>query len=475
VITFDRFTVRDEQDNLLELTGDITTDEFDNPLFDLRISGNNFQLLNSTAEDNELYYGKVEIDIDFSLQGRRSTPTVDVSAQLNAGSHFTYLLPESQLEIEEREGVIMFFNQYDSSTLVNEARERPVLFDLPGVQFSGRVKVDPDTKFTLIIDERSGDYLEIGGEADLQINVDRNGKRTMNGTYTARQGAYEVRLYEIVQRRFEVVPGSRIVWSGDPYAAELDLTAQYNLRANAKELMEQQVVSADATTKIASQQDLPFEVLLNIQGNLEQPRMSFRLDMPRDARNELGGNIYAKINQINEDEDQLNSQVFSLIAFNQFLPGEVANASGSTTSNIARSSVNQILSSQLNNLSQRYIKGIDVDFNFNSYSDYQTGTPTERTELSVSIRKALFDDRVIISVGNSVDIDGQSRQTNEWVDDIGIEYLLTEDGRYRVKGFQKNSFEDLVEGQVTITGLSLLFSKEFNEFRNIFNSTEASK
>ncbi|MEQ9298515.1 MAG: translocation/assembly module TamB domain-containing protein [Cyclobacteriaceae bacterium] len=474
-ISFDSFTVRDELNNVLELNGNVKTDDFADPAFDFHIVGKNFQLLNSTAKDNELYYGKVDIDIDLAVKGRQSAPTVDVSARLNAGSTFTYVLPESQLEIEERDGVIMFFNQNDSSTLDEAVIKRPKIIDIEGVLLKSKLVIDPQTKFTMIIDKRSGDFLEIGGEANLNLNIDRKGNTTLTGIYTARHGAYEVRLYEIVQRRFEVVPGSRIIWAGDPYMAELDLTAQYNLRTSVRELMEQQVTSADPTTKVASQQDLPFEVLLNIQGSLEQPLMSFRLDMPEGSRNELGGNIYARINQINENEDELNKQVFSLVAFNQFLPSAVTNASGTSTSNIAKSSVNQILSSQLNNLSQRYIKGIDVDFNLNSIADYQTGSAQERTELSVSIRKALFDDRVIISVGNSVDIDGQSRQSNEWVDDVSIEYKLTDDGRYRLKGFQKNSFEDLVEGQVTITGLALLFSKEFNQFRNIFNKTVETK
>lgn len=472
LVRFESFSLRDEQNNLLELNGSINTADLTDPIFDFHITGENFQLLNSTAKDNELYYGKMAIDIDLAVTGRQSAPTVDVKARLNKGSHLTYILPESQLEIEEREGVVMFFNQQDSSTLQQTVRTPPQILDIQGVLLRSKLTIDPETRFKMIIDPRSGDYLEIGGEANLDIKIDRQGKTTMRGIYTARRGAYEVRLYEIVQRRFEVMPGSRIIWSGDPYNAELDLTAQYNLRTSVRELMEQQVANADPTTKISTRRDLPFEVLLRIQGSLEQPLMSFRLDMPEAVRNELGGNIYAKINQINENEDELNKQVFSLIAFNQFLPSVVTNAAGASTSNIAKSSVNQILSSQLNNLSQRYIKGIDIDFNLNSIADYQSGAPAERTELSVSIKKALFDDRVVISVGNSVDIEGQARQTNEWVDNVTIEYLLTEDGRYRVKGFQKNSFEDLVEGQVTITGLSLLFNKEFNRFRNIFNNTE---
>ncbi|GEM_PF-5981712 len=475
MISFERFTVLDQQSNTLELNGNISIADFSDPHFDFTISAQDFQLLNSTDDDNDLYYGQVTVDIDLSVNGSQSIPTVSAVARLNEGSQFTYILPESQLEIEEREGVLMFFDQTDSSTLIEAAREPPKIIDLPGVQLNAKLEVDPETNFKMIIDQRSGDYLEVGGKANLNINIDRKGKAIMIGVYTAQRGAYEVKLYEIVQRRFEVVPGSRIIWTGDPYEAELDLTAQYNLRASIRELMEQQVANADPTTKVASRQDLPFEVLLNIQGSLEQPLMSFRLDMPVNARNELGGNVYARINQINEDEEELNKQVFSLVAFNQFLPSAVTNATGATTANIARSSVNQILSSQLNNLSSRYIKGIDVDFNLNSFSDYQTGNTGERTELSVSIKKALFDDRVIISVGNSVDLDGQTRQNNEWAADVSVEYLLTEDGRYRVKGFQKNSFEDLVEGQVIITGLSLLFRKDFNQFRNIFNGTDTAK
>jgi len=46
---------------------------------------------------------------------------------------------------------------------------------------------------------------------------------------------------------------------------------------------------------------------------------------------------------------------------------------------------------------------------------------------------------------------------------------LTEDGRYRLKGFRKNEYENVIDGQLIVTGLALIFNREFNAFSQLFN------
>ena len=53
------FTLVDENGQKMLLNGTIRTESFIDPEIDLELQANNFQLLNSSAEDNELFYGKV--------------------------------------------------------------------------------------------------------------------------------------------------------------------------------------------------------------------------------------------------------------------------------------------------------------------------------------------------------------------------------------------------------------------------------
>jgi hypothetical protein len=52
---------------------------------------------------------------------------------------------------------------------------------------------------------------------------------------------------------------------------------------------------------------------------------------------------------------------------------------------------------------------------------------------------------------------------------VSLEYLLTENGRYRLRGFRKSEYENIIDGQLIITGIALIFNREFNEFSELFN------
>src|SRR5690606_30414558 len=84
----------------------------------------------------------------------------------------------------------------------------------------------------------------------------------------------------------------------------------------------------------------------------------------------------------------------------------------------------------------------------------------------------LFNDRLIVRVGSEVDIQGSSA-TNEpapLIGNVTLEYLLTENGRYKLKGFRKNQFENIVDGQTIVSGIALIFTQEFNKFDELWQA-----
>jgi len=79
----------------------------------------------------------------------------------------------------------------------------------------------------------------------------------------------------------------------------------------------------------------------------------------------------------------------------------------------------------------------------------------------------------VVQVGSQVALEGSDRsyEASDIIGDVSLEYLLTKEGRYRLKAFRKNQFQDLVEGQIMVTGLSLLFSKDFDDFKDLMTKT----
>ena len=151
---------------------------------------------------------------------------------------------------------------------------------------------------------------------------------------------------------------------------------------------------------------------------------------------------------------------------------------------MARDNLNDAVSDQLNTFSDKLFNksGFELNFGLDSYTDYQGNAPQDRTQLDIAAQKKLFNDRLIVSVGSEVAIEGSSDNEKETplIGNVSIEYLLTENGHYRLKGFRRNEFENVIDGQTIVSGIAVIFTQEFNKFHELWEAllkgqTEAEK
>lgn len=474
-----KFNVRDEKDNTFIVDGAILTNNFSNPDFDLKINAKNFNVLNSTEQDNALFYGTAGFDLDAMLTGNLNLPKLKMRFDLLPSTNITYVMTESDVQVEERDGVVLFVNRDNPDNILTKNNEEEILI-VSGVDVEALFSIKRDAAFNIIINKQTGDNLRISGEGDLNLDIDPNGRMNLTGRYEVQNGHFEMNLYNLVKRRFEIAQGSNITWSGDPMDASLDIRAIYRVETSASSLMAAQTSGMDVSEAGRFRQRLPFLVYLNIGGEITQPELSFNIDMPEEERGAIGGQVYNRLQQIDSQEDERNRQVFSLLVLNRFFPDSGSDGSGGGVMAVARNNLNQALSDQLNNLSGQLLgnTGIELDFGLNSYTDYQGNAPQDRTQLDITAQKKLFDDRLILSVGSEVDIEGSNPngESAPVIGNVAIEYLLTEDGRYRLKGFRKNQYENVIDGQIFVNGIALIFSKEFNKYSELWRKeTEEEK
>jgi hypothetical protein len=186
----------------------------------------------------------------------------------------------------------------------------------------------------------------------------------------------------------------------------------------------------------------------------------------------MGGTVYAKLNELNGQESELNKQVFALLILGRFVPeNPLASSSGNVVlSDFARSSVSQILSAQLNRLSEQYMAGANLNVGLESYQDYSTGTAEGRTQLKLALSKQFFDERVTVQVGGNVDLEGrrsQENSLNNFAGDLKVLYKLTEDGRWQMQVFRQNSYEGAIDGDIIKTGVGVMFTIDFDKLFGI--------
>ena len=101
----------------------------------------------------------------------------------------------------------------------------------------------------------------------------------MVGSYEIAEGAYAL-SFNFIKRNFIIQKGSRVVWTGEPTTAQIDVTAIYIANTAPLDLVQGQV---EGNTGIYKQK-LPFEVHLVIKGELLQPQIAFDVVLPEDKK-----------------------------------------------------------------------------------------------------------------------------------------------------------------------------------------------
>jgi hypothetical protein len=165
------------------------------------------------------------------------------------------------------------------------------------------------------------------------------------------------------------------------------------------------------------------------------------------------------------------------LVLSKFIPASVAGGGGASVSNFARSSVSKIMTDQVNQLSGRYLKGAQINFDVQSYNYSQNGRTQSNTQVNVGVKKEF--NRFTVQVGSNVQLEGQqaAQQNNvqNFTGDIQVGYKLTEDGRYQAKAFRQNQVDGLVNGIITETGAGLMYRRDYNSLRELLSSPKKKK
>lgn len=483
-IVFNNLTIRDSENNTARINGNIRTTDFSDMDFGLDVKTNSFMVVNSTEEDNELFWGKVLLSSNVRIRGDMNRPVITASITLDNGSSFTMALPDEEPATVDREGVVEFTDFDDGlpgPLKVAEKRDT-IRSVIQGIDLSADITLTKASEFKILTDKAAGNYLQARGDATLNYGMDPGGKITLTGRYEISEGAYQLTYYNFIKRKFEIEAGSSITWTGDLMDALIDLTAKNTVETSPANLLSDEIAGYSQEQENRFKQELPFIIVLNLDGKLMSPTVDFDIELPPEERGALGGIVQAKLARLNqpEEESQLNKQVFALLVLQRFIqedPLATAGEGGGVQS-AARQGVSQLLTQQLNKLSGKYIEGVDLTFGVESYQDYSSGTQEQRTELNIGLSKGFFNDRVEVNIGGNVDLEGEeSRQNNlnNIAGDVDVEYKITPDGIYRLKGFRKTEYEGLLEGEVVETGVSLIFTRDYDKLKNLFRKKEARK
>lgn len=499
-ITFNDFNVRDTLGRALTVNGTVNANNLPDVRYDLRVNAENFMVLNATRRDNDYAYGDAAVTANLRVRGVGGNPSVNGTVRLNEGSNVSVVLPDGGPGANEARKIVTFIDHRDTLALQkylvpvrrDTALQRLTFEGLTNSQISLTLEVDDKSELTLVVDELNGDNLRVRGNANLNVSLNASGEVSVLGRYDVTEGEYSL-TYQVLRRTFKIQQGGYIQFTGDPLRANLNLTAVYETNAAPAELVQNEVSGgrnsggASAVYRVK----LPFDVLLTMSGNLAAPKLSFdiRIDENRGRLNspQVVSVVNGKLNQIRQDPSQMNKQVFGLLLLNGFIADDPSSffsggGGGGTivaAENIARGSVSKVLSQQLEKFASSVLKGFNVNFDLQSQNDYagtgNTAARTRRTDLNVGLSRSFLDGRLSVTVGRNFVLEnntGLGRNPQEVFDNVSLQYNLSRDGRYALRGYRQNRFDNqitaVVDGYVIETGVAFVITVDYTYLQELF-------
>ncbi|MBN1128372.1 MAG: translocation/assembly module TamB [Chitinispirillaceae bacterium] len=469
-VFFNRFSIRDRQNHLARLSGVIIADSAGLFRFDLRANADNFLLLSTDERINPVFYGRLIVDWQAVIRGTSRLPDIDSRVVVKSPSSLTFAVPEAGAKNDRGEDIVVFAGRDTAS--VNDrsaAGKKKKNGTFRGIDLTSEIEINQGVTLRLIPDPSTQDALVARGDAALNFGLDKSGKMSLTGTYRLSDGSYTVTLPPLQQKKFTIRSGSTLMWNGDPANANAAIVAQYAVSAAPIDLVVGQVPSEEHNRY---RKPLQFEVVLHFNGPLRKPDISFGLDLAPADKGELGGMIDARLAQINQDPTALNKQVFALLVLGKFIPeNPLDQAGGIQLASVARSSVSGFLSAQLNQWGSSLLPGFQFNIGLQSWDNIDSGQTVGKTMVDLGVKKQLFNERLSVEVGGVFDVQGDKDNQNAAKDfggNVAVEYKLTADGRYSLKGFRQMQYEGALDGQLTKTGVGVVYSRNFDFWRHLF-------
>lgn len=464
-IGFDNFVLTDNnlkkyRGTTAVLNGKIKHSGFKDWSLDLGINADHFTMLNTNASHNELFYGNAIATGNIKISGPVSDILMDINAKTEKGT--VLFLPLTYTEEVGETNYITFVSKETKSIMAIPITEE---LKLSGIRLNFNLEVTPDAEVQMILDEKVGDIIRARGEGDIRLGIDTRGEFTMYGEYIITSGDYLFTLQNVINKPFRFRKGGSIKWTGSPYDAQIDLQAVFRTEAPLYDLLmfidSSQVYKNNST----------IECVLILKGNLMLPDITFDINLPNtdEITKELVRSVlYINANQVNQQE--MNRQFVGLLVLHRFFPPE-SGRTGNTQAEyagIGTTNSMEMLSRQVSNWLSMISDDFDIGIN------YRTGEKYTNEELEVALSTQLFNDRIIIDGnfgvgGDRTQPSPTGQNTSNIVGDVNIEYKWTDEGKFRIKAFNKSNANDYINNNSPYTqGVGVFYRKEFNSFKDLW-------
>ncbi|MBS4056357.1 MAG: translocation/assembly module TamB [Bacteroidales bacterium] len=454
-IIIDKLELFDTLSNKAMVNGAITHDYLKNFRFDVRVTPRDFIAMNTDKSMNELFYGGARVNGEVLIKGPLNDIFMNIAATTRTGT--SIYIPLSTTTSVGESDYIIFYSPNDSikeTEVVATKRQ-----DTDKYNINLETVVTPDANLKIFLPYNMGN-LESAGNGNLKIGYNSNGDFSLLGDYIVKTGMFNFVFENLVRKKFELLEGGRISWTGDPYDADIDIKGLYRVKTSVSSLG----FVIDSTSSMRNR--INVDCIIHLTQQLFNPTIKFSIVLP-NADEDIRQMVFSTLDTTNDA--MMTQQMISLLVLGSF-----SYSSGDNVG-IGSSSIN-VISNQLSSWLSKISKDFDVGLH------YKPGDKISNEELEVALSTQLFNDRITIDgnfgvMGNRV----PTQNASNIVGDIDVNFLITSDGRLRLKAFNhsnvnswynSNSFENIAP---YTQGVGISYKQEFDTFESLFKRKKNSK
>lgn len=457
-ILFDSAPLKDKFGNTAYLSGGIHHKNLAKMSYDLTARADKLLAYDFPTLDGSSFCGHAIIRGNVGIHGKGNELEISADATPLSGSYIIY--NASSPDAIASQDFITWGSATAKaaaidSTSHNKAKtdDETILYagnDRTNIRMNFMVNMTPDARLHLLMDAATGDYIDLFGNGVLRVSYYNKGAFEIFGNYAVDHGTYKMTIQNLIRKDFAFLKGGTIAFGGDPYDAVVQMQAQYSLAS---------VSLADLNIGSSfKSNNVPVNCLMNITGTPGNPNVEFSLDLPSlssDARQM----VYSIINS----DEEMTQQVLYLLAIGRFY-SQPSNNNNDTermgqTSLAMQSFLSGTLSQQFNHMMSQVIGNRQWSFGANIAPGNDGFNNAEYEGL---LSGKLFNNRLLFN-GQFGYRDNISTNTQSFIGDFTLQYLLTPNGVVSLKVYNQTNDRYFTRNSLNTQGIGIVFQKEFGK------------
>lgn len=443
---FDNIVLTDYLGNIGYLKGSVFHRNFKDFDIDLNIETNKLLVLNTPKAPDTYFYGTGFVSGRVSIIGGTDKLTFrGLNLKTLQGSK-VYLPMTFAETVSETEGVRFKVDSKEVERIRALRATQPTQSSMD-MEFDFLFDITKDAEVQIDLDPSIGGTLTARVEGPLQLNLNSKSALNLLGEVAISSGKFAMALQDVfLNTRLDLVPGGTITFNGPVENSILSARALYKTSVPLNDIFPDD----PRRTQV--------NAYLHLGGNLMQPNIGFSFEFPNLNADE-GALV---INTIDTTNSQNSArQFFSLLLFSKFNM-EAIQIQNTELTNTGLEMISGIIS---NFMSQQFKYG-DIGMTYRGASDSQLG------EYSVNASIPFLNNRIIFetNLGYGYEKNPSSFNANNIIADVSMEFLLNEEGNWRIKVFgfsgdqsNINTTQDAVGGG----GVGLIYKQDFNNGKDL--------